>query len=147
MMLPFPVLLDHRVRHVLGEQERPGEDDVGLPPPFVHRHVQHALEIEQGRSINQNVNATVPVIGLRDGVDHLLLVGNVAHHPHGVVAVGDDGARAFLRIFFPDIDADQFRARPRQFLCDPTHDVGTRARNQRRLAFQFQGFVSNAVRR
>ena len=67
---------------------------------------------------------------------HLLLVGDVADHAHGFVALGGDGGGALIGHFLADVDADEVSALTGQFLGDAAHDVGAGAGNQGRFCLR-----------
>ena len=71
---------------MLGEQERAAEDDFDLPPPFVERHVEHALLVEDGGVVHQDIDAAEVFERRRDRVDHIALIGDVAGDADGAAA-------------------------------------------------------------
>ena len=64
--------------HVFGEEKRASKDNVGLAAPLVQRHIQDAFEIEQRRTVDQDVYGSECLFGAGHGCCDLLFNCNVA---------------------------------------------------------------------
>jgi hypothetical protein len=129
-------LLDHRLRCVLGKQERAGQDNRDLLLPFRKWHVEHALLIEDRRAVDQDVDPAVSLARPGDYRFDLFLVGDVAGRRYRPPSAALDVARAIRGVVGPEIDAYYRRALRRHHLRDAAADIGAGAGDNRDLAVE-----------
>src|SRR3984885_7788290 len=129
-------LLDHRLRNMLGEQERAAENYLELTPPLVQRHLDHALLVEDGRVVHQDVDSAERLARRRDRRDHLTLVGDVARHCYRPSADALDVARTVGAILRARIPAHERGPPCRKASRHPAADIRTGPRYQRNFSAQ-----------
>src|SRR5271154_4339367 len=127
-------LLDHRLRDMLGEQERAVENYLELTPPLIQRHLDHALLVEDDGVVHEDVDAAERLARRRDCRDHLALVGDVARHCYRASADALDVARAVRAILSARIDAHERGAFSRKAFRDSAADIRTGSCYQRNFS-------------
>src|ERR1700722_16260530 len=130
----FASLLDHRLRNMLGEQERTAENYLELAPPFVKRHVDHAFLVEDDGVVYEDIDSAEVLARRRDRSNHLALVGDVASHRGGASAGAFNVACAVSRIFSARIDAYERGAFGRETFRDTAADIRAGPRDQRHFS-------------
>src|SRR6266436_5432993 len=130
-------LLDHQPCDMLGEQKSTGENDRQLTLPFVERHVDDALSIEDGGAVYEAVDAAKSLTRRSNGCYHLALIGHVAGHGGGASAGTLEVTHAVFGVIGARIDAHERRPCGRETLRDTAPDVGAGPRNQRNLFAEF----------
>ena len=96
----------------------------------------HALLVEDGGVVHQDVDAAESFARRRDRGDHLALIGDVAGHRRGAAARALDVARAVCGVFGARIDADERGALSRETLGDAAADIRAGSGDQRHFSAQ-----------